>query len=162
MTAMRTMVMVAAVAMAATAAHGVTEQWRGLTASNIVHVVADGKGGCAVAYLYESEKLRVVWYDGKGDVLYDSGIGKPQDFSNVIAVCTPKQLVYTTVLTTNLVAVHVTPKGTQEVVVDFEEITIGGSRGGVAVCRMGDRKGFFAINVNTNTGSQTLVRYRYK
>ncbi len=43
-----------------------TEQWRFSSSCNIVQVVADGYGGCAIVELETNGYVNVSWFDKKG------------------------------------------------------------------------------------------------
>jgi hypothetical protein len=140
--------------------YAATEQWRYQSPHEIMQVVPDGKGGCAVAVADTNGLMQVVWLDKKGKVLYTSlpSMGFP---IGPISSCTPKQLIYTLFLGPPMV-IQVTNKG-QEIPV----ASIGGYLYGMPLTfgnnsEYSDKKGFFVFNVETNTLRKTLVRYSYK
>jgi len=140
--------------------YAATEQWRYQSPQEIVQVVPDGQGGCAITVADTNGLSQVVWLDKKGQVLYTSmqAMGFP---GGSIGSCTPKQITYTLLLGPPMV-VQVTKSG-QEIPV----ASIGGYLYGLPPVyannsEYSDKKGFFVFNVDTNTLRKTLVRYSYK
>jgi len=150
--------------------YAVTEQWRYTVDGEIIQVLSDGKGGCAIAHLVTADVLRVEWFDKNGILLYDTGPMKETfplgGFGGPIHECTPKQIVLTCSYFLP-VLLQVKRNGTELPAFDIRGIVLGFPYNeGVPVVfpssRFTDKKGLFVINVNTNTDENTLVRYSYK
>ncbi len=143
-------------------AWGLTEQWRHVARAPVQQIVGDGKGGCAFVTRETNAFVSVVWLDKKGQLRYDSGPMETVPIGPVINDCTPKQVVYTGTAGFPMM-VQVDKNGSPTPVVSF-----GGYLIGMTIVapyghsRLGDKKGFFVLNVNTNTGVNTVVRYLYK
>ena len=147
-----------------------TEQWRHPVDGEIFQVLADGKGGCGIAVLVTDDVFRVEWIDKKGEVLFDSGkmggVFSIGTLSGPIHECTPRQLVFTgTYFFPYLI--QVTRAGKILPAFALGGFVLGSPYSTTPIMslpssRFTDKKGFFVINVDTNTEAQTLVRYTYK
>lgn len=137
-----------------------TEQWRYQSPHEITQIMADGKGGCALVVADTNGIAQVIWLDKKGQLLYTS-LQAPGFPIGAINSCTPKQLVYTLFLGPPML-VQVTRTGQEIPVASIggylygRPLTYGGGS------ELSDKKGFFVVNVETNTMRKTLVRYSYK
>jgi hypothetical protein len=139
-----------------------TEQWRYAARASVQQIVSDGKGGCAVSDRDISNYVSVVWLTQKGAVQFTTGVITGSPFGAMINDCTASQLLYTGTPGFPMM-VQVNKKGVMTPVV-----AIGGYLLGSPMVipfgssRVQDKKGFFVVNVNTNTGVETVVRYLYK
>ena len=138
-----------------------TELWRTPTVSNVIQVMADGKGGCACAWFDTNATINLAWFDAKGRVRYTS---EPSDIPIPILpinACTPKQLLYTTVYGFPMM-VQVDKKGRAIPVATIGGFVIGSPPMLLPRNSLTDQKGFFLINVDTNNAVECVVRYSYK
>lgn len=144
------------------AAWGLTEEWRYAANAAVAQIVSDGKGGCALVERATNDICHVVWLNKKGEVVQVVG---PIPFSSIgptINECTPKQLLVTAMLGIPMM-VQADTKGKVTPLVALNGFVIGFyAPAPYALNRMGDAKGFFVVNVNTNTLAYSVVRYRYK
>jgi len=137
-----------------------TKQWQYNSPNNIMQVYADGKGGCAVATTDTNNLVTVVWLDKKGKVLYESPL-MSAPMIGLIQSCSANQLTYTIFFGYPMI-VQVSKKGEETPVVSIGGITYGTPLAPTLNNKLDDKKGFFIINVNTNTTRKTLVRYSFK
>jgi hypothetical protein len=137
-----------------------TEQWRYQSPHEITQIMTDGKGGCAVVVADTNGVSQVIWLDKKGQVLYTS-LPAPGFPIGAINSCTPKQLVYTLLLGPPML-VQVTKTGQEIPVASIGGFLYGRPLTYGSANELSDKKGFFVINVETNTMRKTLVRYSYK
>jgi hypothetical protein len=147
-----------------------TEQWRYPVDGTVFQVVSDGKGGCAIAVQVTDVVYRVEWIDKHGQLQFDSGkMGSMLPYglyAGPIHECTRRQLVFTSAYLFP-VLVQVTRTGTVIPAFAFDGFVIGAPFNqmlpvAIPRNRYADKKGFFVINVNTNTDVNILVRYTYK
>jgi len=145
-------------------AFAVKEQWRRTFTGikGIVQVVADEKGGCAIATLDTNSLIKVVWCDKKGNVIYCSDKFLVSYIATIQSV-SKNQLVYLATSPFPLF-VQVDKKGRVTPV-----ISIGGYMYPVPLTatagnlnKFVDKKGFFVVNANTNIKSHAVIRYSYK
>ncbi len=148
------------VALTVLLARAATRQWEYTSIQTIIQVVADGKGGCALAMADTNNIVTVVWLDRKGRSLYQS-LPVSGPMLGPIQDCSPKQLTYTIFIGYPMI-VQVDKKGHEQPVVSIGGITYGTPLAPNANNRLGDKKGFLVINVDTNTMRETLVRYSFK
>jgi hypothetical protein len=162
MTAMKAQYMYLLVVCGCVTAWAVTEQWRYAARASVQQIISDGKGGCAVADKDVSNLVSVVWLNQKGAVQFTTGVITGSPFGAFINDCTASQLLYTGTPGFPMM-VQVGKKGTMTPVV-----AIGGYLLGSPMIvpfgssRVQDKKGFFVVNVNTNSGVESVVRYLYK
>lgn len=154
---------VLAAILAAGAAGGATEEWTYGGLSGVVQLVANGSGGCVLTRStgVGVNKGEIVWLDAAGQVRYLAGVSNLIHGGGIL-VSTPTDLVYGDLWQTKVV-VHVNAKG-EATIVPAAPGTVNGSPATVPLHfqRMDDKKGFFAVRVNTNTAAATVVRYSYK
>lgn len=152
-----------AVIVAAAAARGATEEWTYGGLSGVVQLVADGSGGCAFTRRTggSGNKGEVVWLDQAGQVRYQAGLSNLVHGGGIM-MSTPTDLVYGDLWATKLV-IHVNAKG-EAAIVPAAANTVNASPAFFPLYhqRMDDKKGFFAVRMNTNTAAATVVRYSYK
>ncbi len=143
-------------------AGALTEQWRYVARAAVQQIVADGKGGCVIADRDASNFAGVVWLNQKGAVQYTAGVVTGSPFATIVNGCSASQLLYTGTPGFPMMA-QVDKKGVAKPVVAF-----GGYLLGMPMMmpfgpsRLDDKKGFFVVNVNTNTDVNTVVRYLFK
>jgi hypothetical protein len=150
--------------------YALTEEWRYPVDGTIFQVMSDGKGGCAIAVLVTDVIHRVEWIDSQGLLQFDSGeMGSTLPYglyTGPVHECTRRQLVFTSSYFLP-VLIQVTRKGTVIPAFALDGFIIGAPINPMISIafprnRFADKKGFFVINVNTNTDENTLVRYTYK
>ena len=143
----------------------VTEQWRYDTGEEVLQVVADGKGGCAVFYGGTNSTYSCVWLDRKGRILYQASGPGSGPFGIGITACSPKQLLYAD-FSTFPQLVQVRKQRAPVPVAALGGFVIGTPFAPVPIpvpsSQVGDRKGFFVVNTNTNAEEDTVIRYSYK
>ncbi len=127
----------------------------------IIQIIGDGKGGCGTVWMDTNDVINVVWLDKKGNVKYEQQFYGFVLSPNVIIGCSKKQLVYFSGIPLPMV-VQVDSKGNAKVTG-----TLGGYLTGLVTLplprqKLVDKKGFFAVNADTNDIYQTLVRYSHK
>jgi len=143
-------------------AGAVTKQWESASVSNMVQVVADGKGGCAFAWQDSSNKIHVTWLDAKGGVIYDSSSFSAMFAINIIERCTPKQLIFNGVVVFPSLII-VTSKGVAIPVISADGLVIGSPMAfSLPRHEFSDSKGFFVINRDAAGTPMRLVRFTYK
>ncbi|NLF39686.1 hypothetical protein GX586_09590 [bacterium] len=145
----------------ATRLFAATQEWQTPPVSNILQLVADGKGGCVVASSDTNERVRVTWYDRKGAVMYESPEMLGYGPLSIINSCSSKQLLYTMYYGLPML-VQVSRNGSALPVASIGGYTIGGPIAVFPASRFADAKGFFVINVDTNIPAKRAVRYSYK
>ena len=151
----------------ATTLFAATEMWRYERNTQphgamVQQIVSDGKGGCATSWMDTNENFYVVWLDKKGKVKYEQKLTMiPFPFGGLgpIADCSPKRLLYFTFV----VVVEVTKKG---------DVYVTGALDGLLMSspmlfplprqKLVDKKGFFAVNADTNSIYHAVVRYSNK
>jgi hypothetical protein len=163
MTTMKAQYMYLLVVCGCVTALAVTEQWRYAVRASVQQIVSDSKGGCVVSDRDVSNFVSVVWLTSKGAVQFTSGVVTGSPIGAMIHDCTASQLLYTGTPGFPMM-VQVSKKGTMTPVV-----AIGGYLFGnpmiippYSASRLQDKKGFFVVNVNTNSGVESVVRYLYK
>lgn len=145
-------------------AYAVTEQWRNTFTGvdGIIQVVADGKGGCAVASLDTNGIAIISWYNKKGDVIYQSD-NYIYGFPNMIQACSKNQLTYMLTVPVPMI-VQVDKKGAERpvAVINGYLYSLPFTSLSANANTFVDKKGFFVVNANTNTKTFAVVRYTYK
>ena len=129
--------------------------------AKIVQIVSDGKGGCASVWFGTNEFLTVVWLDKKGNVKYENQMYGLYFSPNVILSCSPKQLVHFSGIPLPMV-VQVDSKGIAKVIGTLNGYLTGILTFPIPKQKLTDKKGFFAVNADTNAVYQTLIRYSNK
>ena len=138
-----------------------TEQWSYSAPAPVQQIVADGKGGCAFVSTDTNGISSVVWLDKKGVNKFVYDIGSVFFIQPSILSCSKKELIFGP--PGFPVLAQVDKKGNVQAVADLTGylmpfpvlFPIGFSE-------LSDRKGFFVVNVNTNSGQNTIVRYSFK
>jgi len=143
-------------------ARALTEQWRYVTRAAVQQIAADGKGGCAYVDKDASNWASVVWLNQKGAVQYATGVLTGSFMGAIINGCSANQLLYTGMIGFPMMA-QVDKKGKALPVAAFGGYVLGMPlMMPFGTSLLNDKKGFFVINVNTNTEVNTVVRYLYK
>jgi hypothetical protein len=139
-----------------------TKQWSVMADGQIYQVVGDDKGGCAFVWVSTSMVATVVWVDKKGAVQHQETLSTGA-YPFAIAQCTPKQLMYLRETPAGYELVQIDKKGQETVLPTTGDVTVNGGFP-YALTRPIDKKGFFAISIDTNTpaNSSELTRYSNK
>ena len=140
-----------------------TEEWSYDCGSNIVYqAYTDGKGGAAMVYGSTSTNITLVWFDKKGDIIYQTGLSNIMVMG--IAGCTSKDLIYTDIYPdTGVHVFHVNSKGDKETIpADPNTFNTTMALGPSYGSKSDDKKGFFVSFTDTNTLNTSFVRYRNK
>jgi len=140
-----------------------TEEWSYDCGSNMVYqAYTGGKGGVAMIYGSAHTNLTLVWFDKKGDTIYQAGI------SNIMATgitgCTSKDLIYSDSDPDSGTHVfHVNSKGEMKIIpADPDTFNTTMAMMPSYCNKSDDKKGFFISFTNTNTLNTSFVRYRNK
>ena len=134
-----------------------TEQWsKPLGIGAVMDLVVDGNGGCALVAALPAG-MTVLWYDKKGNKLYEKVITG----SALITAVSKKNMVYQ-LQAAELTQVQVDKKGQETSIADAEAYIRSGTMMGTPIGPMGDKKGFFVWKQNKSTGDITIIRYSYK
>lgn len=137
-----------------------TQLWTFGPVLAVYQVVADGSGGCAVGWIETNGFMFVTWLDKKGNEVF-SHRGSGFSPGGPVLGCNKKQLVYADVpglFTT----VTVDRKGVATVVTALGAFLQEPPGSPSSRCKLDDPRGIFLVNMNTNTGFQTLIRMSHK
>jgi hypothetical protein len=142
-------------------AFAATRQWSIDTPGQIYQVVGDGKGGCAFVWITTGDVPTVVWADKKGAIIHQKTLSV-HTWPFPITQCTPKQLNYLSEVGGGNQLVQVDKKG-QETSEPASGVVVNGGFP-FTLSRAMDKKGFFTIELNTNTPAMPskLIRYSNK
>ena len=134
-----------------------TEQWSNdLGVGAVMDLVVDGNGGCALIAALPAG-LTVLWFDKKGDKLYEKVVtGTP-----AITAVSKKNMVYQ-LQAAETTQVQVDKKGQETIIADSASYINSKTSMGTPLLPTGDKKGFIVWKQNKSTGLITLVRYSYK
>ena len=105
--------------------------------------------------------VTVVWLDKKGNVKYENEMYAFLFSPNIILSCSKKQLVHFSGIPLPMV-VQVDSKGTPKVIGTMTGYLTGILTVPIPRQELTDKKGFFAVNADTNAVYQTLIRYSNK
>ena len=147
----------------AVTAAALTERWRYTSNQRVFQLVADGGGGCALISIITNDLVRLVWLNKKGNqIMVIDPIGMVFPTEGPIHQCTPRGLLVAAGMPYPLLF-QISSKGALTPVA-----TLGGLLLGSPIVSplphsvYADRKGFFAININTTLQSYAVIRYTYK
>lgn len=127
----------------------------------ITQIVGDGKGGCVTVWLNTNNVATIVWLDKKGNTKYEQEILMSFVSPNLIISCSKKQIVYFSGAPIPMI-VQVDSKGTEKVFGTLNGYLTGILALPIPKQKFSDKKGFFALNADTNSYYQTLIRYSHK
>ena len=126
----------------------------------LFQIVNDGKGGCATVWSNTNELFNIVWLDKKGKVKYNQQMYGFFFSPNIIMQCSKKQLVYLSGAPIPMI-VQVNSKGKAKVIGTLNGYLTGILTIPIPQQKLSDKKGFFAVNADTNSVYHTLIRYSH-
>ena len=134
-----------------------TEQWsKPLGIGTVMDLLVDGNGGCALVAALPAG-MTVLWYDKKGNKLYEKVITG----SALITAVSKKNMVYQ-LQAAEITQVQVDKKGQETSIADAAYYIKSRNFMGQPILPTGDKKGFFVYKQFKSTGDIKLVRYSYK
>jgi hypothetical protein len=152
-----TIVLVLLCALAATL-YAATREWSVPVNGQVFQVVADGKGGCAFVWVSGSSTGTVVWVDKKGAVKYQKAVVLLGPYSGIIK-CTKKELVFVDASGQSVI-VQVDKKNQTSEISEPGKLLLGAGYPYPASIPA-DKKGFFALSVDTNSPMPAFELIRY-
>ena len=151
-----------ALAVCITGVHAATREWSVDAPGQIYQVVGDGKGGCAFVWITTAGVPTVVWVDKKGAVKYEKTLS-PTSWPFSVAQCTRRQINYLSDTGSGHQLVQIDKQGRETSVATSGQVVANGGYP-FTLLNATDKKGFFVVQLSTNTPAPTsqLVRYSNK
>jgi len=151
------MVLLMVCLMSAGALPAATAQWCVTNLTYIFQIYNDGAGGCA---FYGSDTVGeyIAWYNAKGEKLYGKQL--PTGAMGLVSV-DKKYLVFTIGSPTGYSMIQVDKKGTETSIAPAN-VTFYPGMPGMYHSNLGDKKGYFVVEIDNVTGEYRMRRYTYK
>ena len=149
-------VAVAALCLAAAAA---TELWRYKVDGEIYQIVADGRGGGAIAWEDTNSNAYITWLDKRGAVIYENALSNK--IGSQILMCSPKWLLYADERPEGII-VQRDRKGGETILAAPNGDVSGSFLSVLPRNTIVDRKGFFGVLLTMSTSEQALLRFKNK
>ncbi len=141
----------------ASALPAATARWCVTNLTHVMQIYNDGAGGCAF-YGSDTDGEYIAWYNAKGEKLYGKQL--PTGTMGLVSV-DKKYLVFTIGSPTGFSMIQVDKKGVETPIAPAGVMFYPGMPG-MYHSNLGDKKGYFIVELVTATGEYRVRRYTYK